>query len=101
MVMQVKNPDATDEGVDALDASEDAACDLATGVSTDSATGEITDSATNVAADSATKGNISTSVECDDGDHATEGGLLGSMEEEGDKASASENNWSHKPLQKS
>ena len=91
------NPDATDEGVDALDAGEDAATDLATGVSTDSATGEATDSATNVVTDSATEGNISTSAECDDGDHAAEGGLSGSMAEEGDEASASESDIARPP----
>ena len=76
------DPDATDEGADALDAGEDAA--------TDSATGEATDSATGVAADSATEDNVSTSVEDDEGDCATDGGLSGPMEEEGDEASADE-----------
>ena len=63
------NPDAMDEGVDAKDAGE--------GAATDSATCEATDSATGVATDSATEDNMSTSVEGDKGDHATEDGLSG------------------------
>ena len=76
------DPDATDEGVDALHAGEDAAAD--------STTGEATDSATGVAADSATEDNVSSSVEDDEGDCATEDGLSGPIEEEGGEAFADE-----------
>ena len=71
-----------DESVDALDAGEDTA--------TDTATGEASDSATAVATDWATEDSVSASLEGDEGDHATEDGLSGPMEEEGDKASADE-----------
>ena len=81
------DPDAMDEGVDALDAGEDAAAS--------SVTSEATDLATGMAADSATEDHMSTSVE---GDVACHRGWTlepHGREEWQDYCSS----WSHKQLQ--